>query len=247
MISGTASLVDRLPSDLIPPTAAHALPVDHEFVFQLTVSEGFEIQEATGDRYHCRTWPDAIECLRGKIHEAVAALATQFTFVHCGVVASGNQVILLPGRSFAGKTTLTMSLVDAGAVYFSDEYALIDSQGLVHPFPRIPHVRGRVPTVSKIRIPSTYPLPVGLVVMSSYDPTARWQPDNLSVSQCLFGLIDNTVGIRANPEIHLRNLKQVATTSSAYASLRGEAGPVAQAILSLLHHNDQTTFKTGAH
>ena len=34
-----------------------------------------------------------------------------------------------------------MELVRRGCVYFSDEYALIDSQGLVHPYPRALQVR----------------------------------------------------------------------------------------------------------
>jgi len=50
------------------------------------------------------------------------------------VVAWRGRAILLPGRSYVGKSTLVMELVRAGAVYYSDEYAVLDARGRVHPF-----------------------------------------------------------------------------------------------------------------
>jgi uridine kinase len=41
--------------------------------------------------------------------------------------------IAIPGRSFSGKTSLVTALVRAGAVYYSDEFAVIDRDGLVRP------------------------------------------------------------------------------------------------------------------
>jgi hypothetical protein len=42
--------------------------------------------------------------------------------------------MVLPGKSFAGKTTLVAALVRAGAEYWSDEYAVLDANGDVHPY-----------------------------------------------------------------------------------------------------------------
>ena len=56
--------------------------------------------------------------------------------VHAGEAAVGGKAILLPGRGFAGKTTLTLALAAAGAEFLSDEIAVIDDRGLVHPYPR---------------------------------------------------------------------------------------------------------------
>jgi hypothetical protein len=36
---------------------------------------------------------------------------------------------VLPGRSFAGKTTLVAALVQVGAEYWSDEYPVLDAEG----------------------------------------------------------------------------------------------------------------------
>src|SRR5262249_11169057 len=62
-------------------------------------------------------------------------------FVHAGVVAHQGSAIVLPGASFAGKTTLVATLVDAGATYYSDEFAVIDERGLVHPYAKALSIR----------------------------------------------------------------------------------------------------------
>ena len=59
-----------------------------------------------------------------------------FVAVHAGVVADGDRAIVMPGMSFSGKTTLVRALVEAGAVYYSDEYAMLDEAGRVHPYAR---------------------------------------------------------------------------------------------------------------
>ena len=51
------------------------------------------------------------------------------------MVGCGGGALLLPGGSFTGKTTLVGALVRAGAVYYSDQYALLDEDGLIHPYP----------------------------------------------------------------------------------------------------------------
>lgn len=67
-----------------------------------------------------------------KLHVAIAAPAR--VFLHAGVVGWRGQAIVLPGRSLAGKSTLVEALVRAGAKYFSDEYAVLDSLGRVYPY-----------------------------------------------------------------------------------------------------------------
>jgi len=64
----------------------------------------------------------------------VAELAKHRVFVHAGVVGWKGKAIVIPGRSYSGKSTLVAELVRAGATYYSDEYAVLDSRGRVHPF-----------------------------------------------------------------------------------------------------------------
>jgi hypothetical protein len=67
----------------------------------------------------------------------LAVAHTPLLCVHAGVVAHGNSVIVVPGASGLGKTTLTAALVRAGFEYLSDEALAIDTgTATVQPFPR---------------------------------------------------------------------------------------------------------------
>jgi hypothetical protein len=66
----------------------------------------------------------------------VAEHARRHVFVHAGCVVVDGRAILMPGRSMSGKTSLTAALIRAGASYWSDEYAVLDSRGSVRPYPR---------------------------------------------------------------------------------------------------------------
>ncbi len=79
--------------------------------------------------------------LGGHLMIHVAEYAPEFVFVHAGVVAWQGRALLLPGVSHAGKSTLVAELVRAGATYYSDEFALLDSHGRVHPFARDLRIR----------------------------------------------------------------------------------------------------------
>src|SRR5262245_33841798 len=71
----------------------------------------------------------------------VADYAPRRVFVHAGVVGWQGKAIVIPGRSFSGKTSLVVEFLKAGATYYSDEYAVLDHRGLVHPYPRLLSVR----------------------------------------------------------------------------------------------------------
>ena len=66
----------------------------------------------------------------------VAEFSTPHLMMHAGVVAWKGKAIVLPGTSHAGKTTLVTALVEAGATYYSDEYAVLDAKGHVSPYAR---------------------------------------------------------------------------------------------------------------
>ncbi len=51
--------------------------------------------------------------------------------IHAGIVSLGGACVLLPAIAGSGKTTLTAGLAHAGATYFSDEIALLDSETLL--------------------------------------------------------------------------------------------------------------------
>src|SRR5438552_15631793 len=85
---------------------------------------------------------ELFEPLESDLQMFVAEWARRRVFVHAGVVGWRGQAIVIPGPSLSGKTTLVVALVRAGATYYSDEYAVFDAQGRVHPYPRLLSIRG---------------------------------------------------------------------------------------------------------
>lgn len=130
---------------------------------------------------------DVFEHLEADIRLFVAEEAHERLFVHAGVVGWGGQAIVLPGGSGTGKSTLVAALVQAGATYYSDEYAVFDSHGYVHPYPRPLNLRGeaqgrsrRVPVEELGGARGQRPLPVGLVIVTEHQANAHWRPRPLS-------------------------------------------------------------------
>ena len=77
-----------------------------------------------------------LQSFESSVHLHVAEMAPHKVFVHAGVVGWKEKAIVIPGRSFSGKSTLVAEFVRAGAKYYSDEYAVLDVQGNVHPYSR---------------------------------------------------------------------------------------------------------------
>jgi hypothetical protein len=88
-----------------------------------------------------------------RVRLTVAEFAIGKVFLHAGVVAWNNRALIIPAKSFQGKTTLVAELVKKGAVYYSDEYAVLDEDGLVHPFPKKLSMRGIIDDYQQIDVP----------------------------------------------------------------------------------------------
>lgn len=116
--------------------------------------------------------------------------ALDFLFVHAGVVGWQGQALVIPGPSRAGKSTLVLELVRAGAQFLSDEFAVFDRSGLVHAYPR-PLWQRLSKTKKQSHSPEELgwrpgpPLPVGALLMTQYVKGARWQPKELDVEASL--------------------------------------------------------------
>lgn len=170
----------------------------------------------------------------------IAEFAERRVFVHAGVVGWRGRAILVPGRSFAGKTTLIAELVRAGATYYSDEYALLDSQGRSHPYARKLAIRDSEGHQQKLSAEElggksgSKPLPVGLVVLTSYKEDSRWRPRRLSSGKGALALLDNTVSIRRQPQRALAAVHQVAAQAAFIKGTRGDAAKAAEEILKMV-------------
>ena len=185
-----------------------------------------------------RRLTDAGSALAAHAERFVAERAPDHLFVHAGVVGWEGRAIVMPGASFAGKTTLVQAWLEAGATYYSDEFAVLDRAGRVHPFARPLAIRDGATAVTR-RVPAaalgaetgTTPLPIGLVLVTSYRAGARWRPRRLTAAPALLALMRHTVAARGNPAHSMPILKQAVSGGMALAGRRGEARPLVSAVL----------------
>ena len=182
-----------------------------------------------------------LEILESDLRLFVAEFARHRVFVHAGVVGWKGNAIVIPGRSFTGKSTLVAEFVRAGATYYSDEYAVFDSRGRVHPFLKPLELRQNGnQKQSKIDISEigghsgTKPLSVGLVLMTQFKDGARWRPRKLTSGRGVLQLLFNTVSARRTPQKALETLERVATQAEVLKGARGHATEVVAAVLERL-------------
>jgi len=168
----------------------------------------------------------------------VADNARRRIFVHAGVVGWKNHAVVIPGMSFSGKTTLVSKLVRAGASYYSDEYAVLDERGLVHPFPRPLGIRkpeefetSRVDVSALGGTPGSRSLPVRLIISTRYRVGARWRPRKLTPGLGVLELLANTVSARSQTRLALETLPKAVRAAEVLKGVRGEADEVVERIL----------------
>ncbi len=182
-----------------------------------------------------------LEALERDLQLHVAERARRRVFVHAGVVGWRGRAIVIPGRTMSGKTTLVRALVRAGATYYSDEYAVLDERGRVHPYPKPMSIRengrGRPMKILPEALGGTTgvrPLPVGLVVATSNREDARWRPRPLSPGRAVMELLAHTVSARRDPERAFATLRSATDEAMVIKGARGEAAEIAEVLLGRL-------------
>jgi len=189
-------------------------------------------------RARTRDRDELLKALAADLRFTIAASAPRSIFVHAGVVEWRGRALLLPGRSCSGKSTLVAALLRAGARYYSDEFAVLDASGRVHPFAKPLSLRrpGGVDEVPPEALGSRAgrrPLPVGLVAFSRYRPGARWRTRRLTAGEAAIELLRHTGPARKRPGDALACLGRVLTDTPALQLVRGEASEAAGRLLRL--------------
>lgn len=228
-------------------------PANSEIVESLySVYTGGESSNAKVKRYSLlygglnrllRTFDDEqiYATLESNLRLTVAEAARRRLFVHAGAVGWKGSAIIIPGNSFSGKTTLVAELVRRGATYYSDEYAVLDKQGRLHPFHKPLSIRENGTaeqtnyTVEALGGKAgKKPLNVGMVIVSQYKEGARWRPQVLTAGQGALEILAHTISARRQPEVALSTLHQVASRAMVLKSKRGESKQVVDNILKTL-------------
>lgn len=184
---------------------------------------------------------EAFGALETDLNRFIAETSWRYTFVHAGVVGWRGRALVLPGKTFTGKSTLVAELVRRGAAYYSDEFAVLDARGRVHPFPRPLSLRDsgrdrprRSTAVALGGSEGRLPLPVGAIAFTEYELGRRWRPRALSAGRAVLTLMRNTINVRPQPQRTVAMLTNAARQARLLQGIRGEAGPAADALLGLL-------------
>ena len=190
----------------------------------------------------CTGRDELVRELASRLDFAVAEHATERVYVHAGVVALGGQAIVIPGRSLSGKTTLVAALLQAGATFFSDEFAVIDAEGRVWPHARPLSIRpqgttgpGTPITIEELGAsPGSVSVPIGIVVATRYVPGATWEPMPLDRSTGLLRVLDNAIVAQTKPHLALSVLARAIGTARVLGGVRGEADDTAGRLTALV-------------
>jgi len=166
--------------------------------------------------------------LRDHIELDIARQARTALFVRAGVVAWRGRAILIPGSGNAGTSTLVGELVRRGATYYSDEYAVIDEAGMVHPYGR-----GSAST-HRVRTPEPPPITAALLIATTYAPEAKWAPVVLEGARALLPVLEHVPAMRAAPRRALRFAARLGPRLVALRGQRPEAQAVAPAVLEFM-------------
>ena len=245
----TAGLLERIPA-LLPPGWKPAKTAEVKRLYSV-------IEGGTGDRPGVKRYSmlyantvrvsrtmsldEVLAILESELALYVAEKAPRRIFVHAGVVGWKGKAILIPGSTMSGKTSLVSALLRAGATYYSDEYAVLDDRGRVHPFPRPLAIRGRQGAPSTKRPAEelgaqtgTKPIPVGLVAVTHYKEGARFRPRRQTEGTAVLELLAHTVPARREPQRAFATLSRAVSDVPVLKGARGEADGVAVALIERL-------------
>jgi len=171
----------------------------------------------------------------------IFALASPWrTFVHAGAVGWKGRAIVIPGDSGSGKSTLTAALVRAGATLLSDEHAILDRKGRVHPWPlplRIKKNEG--PGKESVTVDELggkaegKALPIGLIFSTHFDSQAQGRLRRMSEGRAALALLAHAVQARIRPNRVMESTGRAAAGALALQGPRGEAEEIVDTLLGL--------------
>lgn len=225
---------------VLPPGCSDCPPAAFARKFGLRQNEDgtYELTGKSASWLDHTSFEVALTRLEAEIRLHIATNARERLFVHAGVVARDGRALVIPGGSFSGKTMLVAALVEAGATYYSDEYAVLDEEGLVHPYPRPLSLRtGNGSATRERRMPDATAVAgdergeIAAVVVTHYRVGAEWQPQRLSAGPGMVALLANAVSGQQSAAQWLEALRRAVFRATTLEGERGEAGPVASALL----------------
>lgn len=174
---------------------------------------------------------------------SVGESSPDLVFVHAGVVGWRGKAILMPADSFKGKSTLVTELVRAGAEYYSDDFAIIDADGLVSPFPRKISMRSEdfktyelTPEELGGEVGSR-PIPIGTILVTEFAEEAQFSPVLETPGAGLLKMIPFTLSMRQRPDFAMKVLHKATRHAIIISTLRGSADRFAKTLLDFVDNH----------
>jgi len=230
---------------------------DHRFTL-IWNNSGRDSLYRNGEPVALRTNRERVlSMLEPRLRLVVAEYTKDYVFIHAGVVVWKGKALVIPGGSMHGKTSLVLELVKSGAIYYSDEYAILDKDGFIHPFAKTLSVRGGADKYKQEeREVESFGGSKGVnrvrpdaVLFTKFDPESKWQPCRLSGAEGVLELLRDTIATRQNPHFVLEVLTKIAHETIFIKTPRPDARACKDKIASLLEgryfQNDLQAVSTG--
>jgi hypothetical protein len=200
------------------------------------------------ERYRWTRSEAALDVLDSAIRSRISVLSPERVFIHAGVVEHDGRALVLPGPSLAGKTTLVAALVSQGAGYLSDEYAVLDADGLVHPYPKPLSLRVDPGSRAQTDAPAERfgataedrPVPIALIAAARYESGAEWRPACRTPADGAMLLLENAVPARERPAETLAAVRRACAGALVLEGPRGGAVETAEALLETMRAGTPT-------
>lgn len=223
--------------------------IEYRFFVKRTrcgVYELYRNDEKTIEESDKEIFFDSVE---SQIRVTIAEFAREKVFLHAGVIGWKGRAIIIPATSYSGKTTLVAELAKKGALYYSDEYAILDADGNVEPFPKWLSLRGIIDDYTQLEcsveslggVSGTETIPVKMILIARYDKKKKspqkWRPKLLSGGQGMMEILPHTLPIRNKPEFVLKVLNKLVSRAIIVKTVRGEAKEFAETLLNFFEHN----------
>ena len=193
----------------------------------------------------------AVRALNHEVLQALMRRCRAHYFVHAAVLDWRGRALVLPGLSRAGKSTLALALVLAGARYLSDELLAFTSAGAAEPVPRALKIRdecveyfpefaerfvgmgeGRFLPFSAL--PSDVlagPTPIGAIVVPRWSPAGTDVLTPLSRGEALLALAASSLNFGTHRETSIDWLAELVDEALTFALHWREPRAAARALL----------------